>query len=524
MKKRNDDLNYEENPVDDPAAEAVEKKKPKKKAAKKGKKKNPSPQEEPESRKERNRVFVRASYFFVLMFLSLCGYLIYLNVEERDALNSNAYNTKQENRDSMIIRGRIYSSDGEVLAGTNVSDDGTETRVYPYERLFAHVVGYDSAGRSGAEATYNSELTSCHASIFEQIKNEAQNVKIEGDSLVLSLDTTLQQAAYDAMGAYRGAVVILEPSTGRVRAMVSKPDFNPGTISMDWDYLNAEGSGSPLLNRATQGLYPPGSTFKILTTLAYIREHPNDYQNFTFNCEGLVSRDDVNITCYGGSVHGMEDLETAFNKSCNGAFATIGLELDNNVFKEICEDFRFNKDISINMASANSRFPLPEDASYGEEMTTAIGQGDTLATPLQMALVAATVANGGILMQPYYVDRIETYDQQEVKSFDPTSYGRVMSVEEAEIIGRYMVSTAETGTASAFAGSSYTTAGKTGSAEYDTPTGERGTHSWFVGYTNVDNPELAIAVIAEDGGSGSSTAVPIAKSIFDTYYRYKYGY
>ena len=119
------------------------------------------------------------------------------------------------------------------------------------------------------------------------------------------------------------------------------------------------------------------STFKIITTLAYMRQHPNDYQNFVFNCEGLVTRDDVSITCYGGSVHGMEDLETAFKNSCNGAFATIGTELDNAEFKKICESFGFNKDLSINMASADSRFTLAEDASCGEEMTTAIGQGDT---------------------------------------------------------------------------------------------------------------------------------------------------
>lgn len=510
--KRDDDLSYEENLENDYTADP----RPRKRFGKK--KKIQDMNEESEARKEQNRAFVRASYFFVLMFLSLCGYLVYFNIEERAAINSSIYNTKQESRDTMIIRGRIYSSDGEVLAGTNVNDDGTETRVYPFDRLFSHVVGYASNGRSGAEAVYNSELTSCHASVFEQIKNEAQDVKIQGDSLVLTLDSVLQQAAYDALGAYSGAVVVMEPSTGRLLAMVSKPDFNPNTLSLDWEYLNAEGSGSPMLNRASQGLYPPGSTFKILTTLAYIRQHPDEYQNFTFNCEGLVSRDDVNITCYGGAVHGLEDLQTAFNKSCNGAFATIGMDLDNGAFTKICEDFLFNQDIPINMASAKSRFPLPLDASYGEEMTTGIGQGDTLATPLQMALVASAVANGGTIMQPYYVDRIETYDQKEVKTFSPSSYRKVMSAEEAEILSRYMITTVESGTASALSGAGYTAAGKTGSAEYDTSSGTRGTHSWFVGYTNVDNPELAIAVIAEDGGSGSSTAVPIAKSIFDTYY------
>lgn len=471
-----------------------------------------------QSRKERNKYFVRASYFFVGMFLSLCAYLVYFNIEDREAINHNVYNTKQDSKISMIIRGRIYSSDGEVLASTNVGEDGTESRFYPMENVFAHVVGYSSNGRSGAEAVYNTELTSCHASLFEQIKNEAQDVKIQGDSVILTLDSTLQRICYDALGAYRGAIVVLEPATGRILAMVSKPDFNPNTLSSDWEYLNAEGSGSPLLNRAAQGLYPPGSTFKILTTLAYIREHPTDYQNFSFDCQGLVSQEDVKITCYGGAVHGQESLGDAFMRSCNGAFAEIGMELNNSAFTKICEDFMFNQNIPTSMPAASSQFPLPKNASYGEEMTTAIGQGDTLATPFQMAIVAAAVANGGTIMKPYYVDRIETYDQKEVKSFSPSVYRKVMSSEEAEILSGYMIRTVQEGTASALSGQSYTAAGKTGSAEYDKSSGEIGTHSWFVGYTNVENPDLAIAVIAEDGGSGSSTAVPIAKNVLDSYY------
>ena len=149
----------------------------------------------------------------------------------------------------------------------------------------------------------------------------------------------------------------------------------------------------------------------------------------------------------------------AFKDSCNGAFATIGTELDNAEFKKICESFGFNKDLSINMASADSRFTLAEDASYGEEMTTAVGLGDTLATPLQMALVASAVANGGTLMKPDHVDSISTYDGDEVKTFKPSSYATVMSAglkEGGELIGNYMITTVQSGTASALSGASYT--------------------------------------------------------------------
>lgn len=153
---------------------------------------------------------------------------------------------------------------------------------------------------------------------------------------------------------------------------------------------------------------------------------------------------------------------------------------------------------------------------------TAIGQGNTVASPLEMALVAASVANGGNMMKPYYIDRLETYDGDVVKEYRPSVYREVMSTEEAALLADLMTKTVEQGTAKKLSGESYTAAGKTGSAEYETGE-EQGTHSWFIGYSNVNDPDLAIAVIAENGGSGSSTAVPIAKQIFDSYYYNYYG-
>ena len=137
--------------------------------------------------------------------------------------------------------------------------------------------------------------------ILDQIREEKLDTKVQGDSLVLTLNTQLQQVCYDALGDNKGAIVVLEPSTGKVLAMVSKPDFDPNTIEQDWDALINDDSNSSLFNRALQGQYPPGSTFKILTTLEYIREHPDDYQNFNYTCNGSISKEDVRITCYEGS-------------------------------------------------------------------------------------------------------------------------------------------------------------------------------------------------------------------------------
>lgn len=480
--------------------------------------------EPPKDRKGRNREMVKASYFIVFMFLSLGAYLVYFNVIKAESINSNSYNTKQAAMENMVIRGSIYSADGQIIAGTNVDAGGNESRVYPYYNVFAHVVGYATNGKSGLEAEYNSELLTCSSSILQQLEDSASDEKVRADSLHLTLRSDLQRAAYDALSytGYNGAVVVLEPDTGKILAMVSRPGFDPNTISQDWDYLISN-ENSPLLNRATQGLYPPGSTFKILTTLAYIRENPNTYEDFTFDCQGLVTKEDVSISCYNGSVHGYETLEEAFMRSCNGAFATIGTELKYSAYKEICEDFFFNESIDLRLPTAKSSFSLEEDSSIGEQMTTAIGQGDTLATPLQMALIASAVANGGTIMKPYYVDHISTYDGDLVKQYKSSTYRTVMSSDEADILAQFMTRTGLEGTAAALSGNGYTVAGKTGSAEYeiDGSSENLGTHSWFIGYSNVEDPDIVVAVIAENGGSGSSTAVPIAKVIFDAYY---YGY
>lgn len=191
------------------------------------------------------------------MFLSLAGYLIYFNIEKRDEINSNANNTKQESKQEQIIRGSILSADGEILAGTNVDEEGNETRLYPFDNVFAHVVGYATNGKAGVEAEANFDLLSCHASILDQVRNHGLDTKVRGDNVVLTLDSKLQRACYDALGSYSGAVVVVEPDTGKILAMVSKPDFNPNTISSDWETLISDSSNSSLFNRALQGQYPP---------------------------------------------------------------------------------------------------------------------------------------------------------------------------------------------------------------------------------------------------------------------------
>ncbi|MBP3872635.1 MAG: penicillin-binding protein 2 [Lachnospiraceae bacterium] len=477
---------------------------------------NPKKEEVLTGRKHNMELSI-AAWIFVLLFALLIGRVVFINVFESESLRNNINNTKADSNSENVIRGDIRTLDGTVLATTLVDENGNQTRSYPFDNVFAHVVGYASNGKAGLEAEENYDLLSSHSSLIKQIRAEETGEKVQGDHVIVTLDEKLQQTAYYALGSYSGAVVVMEPDSGRILAMVSKPDFNPNAIGMEWENLVADSSSSVLLNRATQGLYPPGSTFKMITSLAYLRAHPTDYSSFMWNCEGALSEDDVRITCYGDQVHGMEDLASAFSNSCNTAFAHIGLELDNSEFKKTAEDFLFNHSLPTAMQHSQSVFKLTKDSSAGEQMTTAIGQGDTLVTPLHMALVTSAIANGGIMMRPYYVDHIETNDGTVVKQYDPEIYKKVLTPDEAGILTEYMKKTAESGTAAALSGNGYTVAGKTGSAEYEKD-GVTGTHSWFCGFAQTTEPHIAIAVIAEDGGTGSSTAVPIAKQILDTFF------
>lgn len=221
------------------------------------------------AKRARNKEFARVTYIFVALFLVLMGYITYFQVARSRDIIRSPYNARQDSYADRVVRGKILDKDGNVLAQTNVSEDGTETREYPYGNMFAHVVGYSVQGKSGLESVENFELLTSNAFFLEKIKNEFQDKKNIGDSVVTTLNLKLQEAAYDALGNYKGAVVVMEPSTGKILAMVSKPDFDPNAVAENWDFLNTD-QDSALLNRATQGQYAPGSTFKVVTALEYM--------------------------------------------------------------------------------------------------------------------------------------------------------------------------------------------------------------------------------------------------------------
>lgn len=457
--------------------------------------------------------------FFTVLFAVLIGYLAYfVSTNEQEMIN-NSYNSRQEILLSQNYRGTIYSRDGDVLAETQMDAGQNETRIYPYKNLFSHIVGYSTQGRMGVEALANFYLINTNTSLNNKVANDMAGVKNPGDNVYTTLDVEIQQVADEQLSIYRGAVIVTEVKTGKVLAMVSHPDFDPNEIADIWDSLVENDSSSVLVNRATQGLYPPGSTFKIVTALEYIRENPDTYNSYQFNCPGYFKLGDSRINCYHGANHGQVSFEKSFAKSCNSSFANIGTGLDRSSFADTLDDLLFNRELPLTLTYAKSSVQVSEDMTADEIMQTSIGQGKTQITPMHLNMITCAIANKGILMKPYVIDRVENDAGSIVKSFKPSNYGKLMEESEAEILKELMTAVVESGTASKLKGLTYTAAGKTGSAEYNNVKGD--SHAWFTGFAPAEDPEVCVTIVVEGAGSGGDYAVPIARRIFDAYFREK---
>ena len=463
-----------------------------------------------------NSCILGITYLMVALFLGLAVYMGYfLQVRSEDVIN-NSYNARLDRFSDRIVRGKIMAGDGTVLAETQVDADGNETRVYYYGSVFDHAVGYSAKGKTGIEALANFYLLTSHVNLLEQVGNELSGRKNPGDNVYTTLDAEVQQAAYAALGDRKGVVIAMEPDTGKVLAMVSKPGYDPNTLLQDWDWLTDGGNGEgQLLNRATQGLYPPGSTFKIVTALEYMRERPEDYRNFQFDCNGLYVNGDYQIRCYHGNAHGHQDFTLAFANSCNGAFASLGLELDLGRFARTAQDVLFNSPLPLSgLPYKQSSFAMKPGAGTWEILQTSMGQGVTQITPLHNALITAAIANGGTLMRPYLLDHVENVGGEEIRKFLPTAHGNLMTAEEAANLTELMRAVVTEGTASAVRTDAYTVAAKTGSAEFETG---KETHAWFTGFAPAEAPKIVVTVVVEEAGSGGREAAPIARQLFDLY-------
>lgn len=454
-------------------------------------------------RKDIKKIF----WLYVAMFSSLIIYLAKFLIFDSSSVIINAYNPRLSALEENIIRGEIRDSKGTVLARTKKNGDAW-IREYPKGRDFAHVVGYVQKGKTGIEAYSNFQLLEVSNKMMQTVNRIFSGNNLQGNHVILTMDADLQHTARKLLNGKKGAIVVMEPSTGKILAMVSYPDFDPNELNNTWEQLNKDEENSPLINRAAQGLYPPGSIFKIITSAAVLEKNA-DWKDFNYNCTGEDIFDSNVIRCYNSKAHGEVDLESAFYLSCNTGFATLGIEAGGELLGKVADRLLFNRNLPYVLEYSKSQFRITKDSKINEIVETAIGQGKTLVSPLHMAMITSAIANGGILMQPYIIDHIETnYGRIKDKRI-PQSYGILFEPEIASQLSKMMTEVVEKGTGTQAQISSVSVSGKTGTAQ--NASGED--HAWFVGFAPAEKPKAVVSVIIENGGSGGQVAGPIARKL-----------
>ena len=471
--------------------------------------------EPPKTVEDSHKIIYNMATVFIIMFVILIGNLVYIAAFKQEEFSVHSGNKRLNRLEDEVERGDIYESEMKLIA----TNDDAGNRKYPYGNLYSHPVGYSQNGKMGIEARANQQLLYPSYDIASLFGVAFNNSKLKGRDVVLTLEHSYQEQIAKGMGERRGGVVVLEATTGKVKALYSSPNFNPNEIVEDWSSLNTDNQNTPLVNRATKGLYPPGSIFKIVTALAYMQSYSDEGLDFTHDCTGSIKGDDYDIQCYGHSIHGKVDLNKAFEKSCNTYFIALLDKLPKGALTKAAQQVGYNNALNFDMDYSVSKFNLKEDgvdiSSDFEKAATAIGQGRTLTSPLHMATLAATIVNDGIEMKPYYIDYVMDKRGRVKTSNKPQQIGPVMTETNAKMLQELMENVLDHGTAVTLAEKGLVVGGKTGTAENETDKD----HSWFMGYAkdpNGNKPPIAFAVVVEGGGKGAQ-ALDVSHYILEAY-------
>jgi peptidoglycan glycosyltransferase len=474
----------------------------------------------------------RLSILMLLMFLALFASTSVIQVVQAETLAENPRNTRALYDSYEVQRGSIIAG-GAAIANSVPSDDVFAwQRVYVDADMWAPVTGYINpalGAATGIEQAMNQELSGTAGSQFlSRIERILTGQPPRGSNVELTLDPEVQRAAYDALGDLQGAVIAIEPSTGRVLAMVTSPSYdtnllashNTSEVNTAYDALDTD-PAHPLFNRAIGGdLNPPGSTFKLVVASAALASgdytpdstlpNPSSYQ--------LPQSNSVVFNASGGAC-GPGDTVTiadALRLSCNIPFAELAVELGDNAIREEAEKYGFNASFTMPLVSTASSYPRALDDP--QTALTGFGQGQVTATPLQMAMVSAGIANDGVVMDPRMVDRVIGADLSVQQTFEDTEFGRALDGDLAAEMVAMMVANVSDGAASGARIDGVDVGGKTGTAE----NGSSQPYTlWFTGFAPAENPEVAVAVVVEDGGgqgqsgSGNTIAAPIAKKVME---------
>ena len=469
---------------------------------------------------------------FLFCFIALISYIAYFQVFKGPDIANDSGNKRLWAKRNEVLRGTIYDRNENALTNSIRIDEDNQSREYVYGDLFVHALGYidERFGITGLEDEFDSEL-STYNGFSNGIRNFINNFDLKsafehrdeekvGNGIITTLDYNIQKAAYDAMGDLKGAVVAINPKTGEILAMVSKPTYDPSNLEQVIEDANSGAdTESKLLNRAINGIYPPGSVFKTVTLAAALESNP-DVVNETFHDTGKIEfADGTSLSNYMNQAHGDINLQMAYRVSSNYVFGTLAIELGNAKLKEVAERFGFNSRINgVGLSISQSSFPTLSEDELGNIAQSGIGQGSVLSTPMQMAIVAATVANDGVLMQPKLVNKIVDKDGNTIKNIDNKALKEdVISSDVANTIKEYMGYLVSNNLYRwpAFEGTN--AGGKTGTADYMLEDGSEGIpHGWFISVAPLDDPKIAVAVIVEEGENGAGSAAYIASEVVRT--------
>lgn len=437
----------------------------------------------------------------ILLFLGLSIYLVYFQVFEAEAMARHSANRRNWVDETTIQRGSILSR-GDTVIAHSIEEGGSFRRIYDGGAVFAPITGYNSLvyGKTGLERAYNTELLNLTGDSLLGKLATALTEEGVGNDVKTTIDYSMQERAYAALEGYYGSMVVMDAKTGEVHAMVSKPSFNPQSINDDWLSINEREDGT-LLNRATQGMYTPGSIMKMLSAVSILESGLDD----SYEDTGSEVIDGFEVVNVDGNAYGSIDLEEALIYSSNTYFAHYAEAIGAESFKEVAERFGFNKPIDFDLPTVASKVSYEPGMEDSELAASSFGQGETLVTPLQMAMLSSAIANDGIMMKPMLVKEVISSKGVSVEENRPSSLSQVMDASDANALKKMLESTVSGNGYASIDG--YEWGGKTGTAEVE----GLSPNAWFVGFFEDEEKTYSIALVLEEGGSGSVNAAPRAR-------------
>ena len=474
-----------------------------------------------------NKPIRRVAFVAMIMFGLLLANGTYMMIVRQSALTAEPQNRRVRDAEFAQDRGAILAAGQTEIASTEPSDDSFKyQRVYPEDELYAPITGFYSYdhGRTALESTYNTQLAGTDDALFvRRLIDMVTGRAPRGASVQTTIVPKMQRAAAEALGDQKGAVVALDPQTGAVLAMVTSPSYDPNDIAShdiaeaDRAYRRlAEDEDRPLANRAAREIYPPGSTFKLVTAAAALAEGKTAESKVDsptrLKLPGTNTFLGNSANCGGRRV----TLTQALRVSCNTAFANLGLEVGEQKLREQAALFGFDRRHLADLGGAASRFPDKVDDA--QLALSSIGQFDVAASPLQVAMVSAAIANDGVLMDPYVVSMVQAPDLKPLETHQPDVLSKPLTAEQAAELQEMMAVVVDDGTGANAQISGVEVGGKTGTAQSDP---KRKPFAWFTSFAPLDDPRVAVAVVVEDADiprsdiGGGRVAAPIAKAVME---------